>query len=78
MTSWSHPQLHDVSVQVTQHLAAGAPMAQRRSTSGIIVGVCLVFTGALLACDLAIAILQNSTSLFPGKYASQIAELTYI
>ena len=44
-------------------------MAQRRSMPGDLVRVGLTITGALLACDLAIAILQNSASLFPGKDA---------
>ena len=47
-------------------------MAQRRSMLGNIVRVGLAITGALLACDLAIAILQTSASLFPGKEALYI------
>ena len=44
-------------------------MAQRTSNFGTLVRVGLIIACALIACDLAIAILRNSASLFPGKDA---------
>ncbi len=52
-------------------------MAQRTSNFGVLVRVGLTIICALIACDLAIAILRNSASLFPGKDASYKAKLLY-
>ncbi len=54
-------------------------MAQRRSSSEIILLVGLTIICALLVCDLGSAILgRDSASLFPGKNASYQAELLYV